>query len=145
MEIFTEIEIAAPAPEVWRVLTDFSGYSDWNPIMPRISGHAEVSSRIRIWFTAFANLQIPMDAEVVTVDQHRELCWVGPPFSQLRPLVSGRHYFRLHETGIGMVHLSHGEVFSGYLIPRGFNLGRGMLERAYNEFNRALKDRVERY
>ncbi len=30
-EIHTEIEINAPAGKVWRVLTDFPSYPEWNP------------------------------------------------------------------------------------------------------------------
>ena len=142
MDIYTEIEIAAPIADVWRTLTDFSAYSAWNPVMPNISGTARSGERIRIWLAAGA-LRVPLDAEVISVEPERELCWIGPPISQLRPLVSGRHYFRLHDNGDGTVHLAHGEVFAGWLIPRGWNLGRGTLERAYNTFNQALKRHVE--
>jgi uncharacterized protein YndB with AHSA1/START domain len=31
-EIHTEIEINASAEKVWRVLTDFAAYSEWNPL-----------------------------------------------------------------------------------------------------------------
>jgi uncharacterized protein YndB with AHSA1/START domain len=30
-EVFSEIEIQAPAGRVWQVLTDFANYSEWNP------------------------------------------------------------------------------------------------------------------
>ena len=30
-EIHTHIEIAAPAERVWKILTNFSAYQDWNP------------------------------------------------------------------------------------------------------------------
>jgi uncharacterized protein YndB with AHSA1/START domain len=30
-EIHTEIEINSPAEKVWRVLTDFATYPEWNP------------------------------------------------------------------------------------------------------------------
>lgn len=144
MDIFTDIEISAPIADVWRVLTDFAGYADWNPVMRRISGRAEVGSKIRIWL-GLGPIKVPMDAEVLTADHERELCWIGPPFSQLRPLVSGRHYFQLHDNGDGTVHLAHGEVFTGWLIPPGWSLGSETLERMYNEFNRALKHHLEGY
>jgi uncharacterized membrane protein len=34
-EIHTEIEINAPAEKVWRVLTDFAAYPEWNPFVGR--------------------------------------------------------------------------------------------------------------
>src|SRR5208337_3854746 len=32
-EIHTEIEINAPAEKVWKVLTDFAAYPEWNPFV----------------------------------------------------------------------------------------------------------------
>jgi uncharacterized protein YndB with AHSA1/START domain len=45
-ELRSEIDIVAPTERVWRVLTDFSAYPEWNPFIRRVSGRAEVSERL---------------------------------------------------------------------------------------------------
>jgi len=37
-EVRTEIEIVASAPSVWRVLTGFELYPEWNPFIRKVSG-----------------------------------------------------------------------------------------------------------
>jgi Polyketide cyclase / dehydrase and lipid transport len=37
-EIHTEIEINAPGESVWRALTDFAAYPEWNPFIRRVEG-----------------------------------------------------------------------------------------------------------
>jgi len=38
-EIETTVEIDAPPAAVWRVLTDFPTYGEWNPFIPTIAGN----------------------------------------------------------------------------------------------------------
>ena len=45
MEIRTEVEIAAPAAEVWRTLTAFADYGEWNPFITQLSGELREGQR----------------------------------------------------------------------------------------------------
>src|SRR5688572_3315582 len=47
-EIRTETEIDAPAARVWEVLTDFSRYHEWNPLVPEASGELRAGGRLRL-------------------------------------------------------------------------------------------------
>ncbi len=47
-EIHTEVEINAPAERVWRMLTDFRAYPEWNPFVRRVDGEARVGARIHV-------------------------------------------------------------------------------------------------
>jgi uncharacterized protein YndB with AHSA1/START domain len=47
-EIHTEIEIDAPAEKVWRVLTDFAAYPEWNPFVRRLEGEVRVHARLQV-------------------------------------------------------------------------------------------------
>jgi len=38
-EIYTKIEINAPASKVWSILNDFEKFPTWNPFMKKISGN----------------------------------------------------------------------------------------------------------
>jgi len=41
-----KIKINTPANYIWKVITDFSSYSDWNPFLKRIDGKLEVGASI---------------------------------------------------------------------------------------------------
>ena len=45
-ELRTEVEIAAPMDDVWRMLTDLAAYRDWNPFIISAEGWAEVGQRL---------------------------------------------------------------------------------------------------
>jgi hypothetical protein len=143
MDIYSEIDIDRPASEVWRVLTDFGAYPQWNPMIPRIKGEPRVGSKVRFSIKVPGGMKVPLDAEVVVADPDRELRWVGPAHTRLRGLVSGSHYYRIEERGSAGVRLCHGEVFSGLLIPGKWPRGERTLTPMYAAFNRALKRRVE--
>ena len=51
--ITTEIDIAAPAREVWAVLMDFASYGEWNPFIIGLEGRPEAGARLE------ARLQLP--------------------------------------------------------------------------------------
>ena len=48
-EVFSEIEIQAPAERVWQALTDFDSYPSWNSFIRRISGQPKEGKRLRIY------------------------------------------------------------------------------------------------
>ncbi len=45
-EIKTEIDIHSSSEKVWRILTDFSKYPEWNPFIDRISGELKEGSKL---------------------------------------------------------------------------------------------------
>ncbi len=47
-EIHTEIEINVSAEKVWRVLTDFPAYDEWNPFVRRVEGEVRVGARLHV-------------------------------------------------------------------------------------------------
>lgn len=48
-ELITSIEVNAPANIVWRVLTDFGKYPQWNPFIRSISGAAKQDAKLKIY------------------------------------------------------------------------------------------------
>ena len=47
-ELYTEIEINAPADRIWGILTDVAKWSDWNAFIPEVKGEISVGSRISV-------------------------------------------------------------------------------------------------
>jgi uncharacterized protein YndB with AHSA1/START domain len=47
-ELHSQIEINASAERVWRLLTDFASYPQWNPFIRRISGELTTGERLEV-------------------------------------------------------------------------------------------------
>ena len=140
MEIRTEIDINAPAERVFGLLTDFASYPAWNPLVPEASGELRVGERIRI--RVVAGREMLFRPVVTAFDPPRALRWRG--VIGLGVFFSGEHGFSIEPLGPDRVRLVHGEVYTGLLVP----FLAGTLNRdarpAFENFNRALKERAER-
>ena len=135
-EICTEIDISAPPSVVWSVLTNFSGFRRWNPMVTAAEGLATEGSTARLHYRSSIGLPLRFEVRITRADPERELRWVGSRLG-----VSGEHYFRLRAADQG-THLVHGEVFRGLLAaPLGF-VFRDQIP-VFEAFNRALKGIAE--
>lgn len=134
----TEIVIEAAPADVWRTLTDFAAWPEWNPLVRWFRGDPAVDRRARVFI-------IPLGREFeVTVQTFREadeLTWMGTQLASW--FLAGEHYYRLEKVGESATRLMHGECFRGLgagFIPRSF-LSR--MEAAFTRHNVLLKSRVE--
>jgi hypothetical protein len=139
-EIQTEIHINASPGEVWRVLTDFGAYPEWNPFVKRVEGELRVGARLEIFVQVPGGRGMKFKPEVLRVEAARELRWIGS--LAVPGLFNGEHIFRLEPAGAGATRFLHGERFTGLLIPfMGGTLAK--VERGYGLMNDALRARVE--
>ncbi len=72
-EIHTEIAIEAPSDRVWRSLTDFALYPEWNPLIRRASGPLEVGARPDVLLGASGARETRFHPTVKKVVPNREL------------------------------------------------------------------------
>jgi len=49
MELYTEIQIKATSERVWRLLTDFASYPQWNPFIRRASDKPEKGEKLEVY------------------------------------------------------------------------------------------------
>lgn len=140
-EIQTEIEIDAAPEEVWRVLTDFAAYPEWNPFVKEVRGEPRVGGRLDIFVQVPEGRGMKFRPRVLAYDAARELRWIGS--LPLPGLFNGEHIFRLEPSGAGRTRFLHGERFTGLMIPF---MGTMLIKvrRGYELMNEALKKRVER-
>ena len=141
-EIRYSIGISAPIARVWEILSDFPAYPSWNPFIRSISGTQTAGSRLKVRIQPQGGRPMTLAPMLLDFSPQKEFRWKG---QLLVPGVfDGEHYFQLSERAEGGTCLTHGEVFSGFLIPLVF---RGALrcgtELGFQAMNQALKDRAE--
>jgi hypothetical protein len=140
-EIHTEIEINAPAKTVWRVLTDFAAYPDWNPFVRRVEGEVRVGARLHVDIQPSGGKGMSFRPTVLVADPNRELRWLGRLW--LPGLFDGEHSFSIEPLVEGQVRFVQRERFGGLLVPFLSKMLDRDIRRGFEEMNRALKLRAE--
>jgi len=139
-KIETEILINATPEQVWAVLTDFESFPDWNPFIRSIKGKKKVGETLEVDIQPPGGKGMTFRPEVLKFDAGREFRWKG---KLLFPGVfDGEHYFILEKKSGNQTLLTHGELFSGFLVGM---LG-GLLSKTADGFrsmNEAIKTRCE--
>lgn len=128
-EVRTELVIAAPIDDVWRVLVDFAGYADWNPVMEytQVDGvHAKVKAAKGTPF------ERDFDGEFTSVEPYAVASQGGDPATFF-----GQHRWELTEVD-GGTRLVNAETFSGPMAADVLAQTREVLIAEFNTFNQAL-------
>ena len=140
MEIRTAIEIAAPAAQVWRTLTTFAEFEEWNPFITLISGELREGEALTVHLSLPEGSNHELRPRVVRCADNEELRWRG---HLLFPgLFDGEHFFRLIEVAPERTRFVHGENFTGILVRfAGRTITRAA--RGFVYMNEAIKRRCE--
>ena len=139
-ELRTEIEIDAPIEKVWRALTDFASFPEWNPFIRRIKGTPTIGSRLEVTLGASGTKPMTFRPRVLNVVPNRELRWLGR--LGLPRLFDGEHIFELVPLGPNRTRFVQRERFRGLFVPfLATSLDRDA-RRGFEEMNRALRARV---
>ena len=141
-EIHTEIEINASAERVWKVLSDLSGYSEWNPMIRRASGDLKTGARLMLYFNPAGSKGRTFRPKLLIVEPNRELRWQGQPGVPM--LFESEHIIKIEPINENKIRLVHDMVFYGLLIPLVRNRVKEAIYGPFEEMNRALKIRAEK-
>lgn len=141
-ELFSSIDIAAPAEMVWEVLVDFAAFPVWNPFITQADGRLEVGGRLTLRMQPVGGSAVTLRPTVIEVIDGQRLRWQGR--LGVRGLFDADHLFIVEPEGGVASRLVQQEQFSGLLVPfLQRSLDRGTLP-AFKAMNSALKDRAER-
>ena len=141
-EIQRTIEMHATAEVVWDVLTDFAAWAEWNPLLTRAEGVAEVGARLRIRVQPARGPGAMFTPEIRCVEPGRLLQWLGQ--APVPGLIAGEHSLIIEPLGDARVRFTQRQRFSGALVPLlGWWLDANV-PSGFDAMNRALKQRVER-
>ncbi len=140
LQLHTQIDIHATPAQIWRVLTDFASYPEWNPFIRQIEGEVVAGERLRIRIQPPGQGAMRFTPRLVEVAPEQSLRWLG---HWLVPgLLDGEHHFELLPQGPGTTRLVHSETFSGLIV--------GLLRRrlahtrqGFEAMNHSLKTRAE--
>ena len=138
MQLRTEILIAADPAKVWKVLTDFPAYHEWNPFIVSISGNPKVGETLQVAISPPEKSEMRFKPRVLRAEPNSELRWRGVLWFGW--LFAGEHFFQLSETQDGHTRFLHGEDFSGVLVRA---VPMTQTARGFVFMNQALKRRVE--
>lgn len=140
-QIHTEIEIEAPAANVWAILTDFEAYADWNPFVKNVSGEASAGTQLSVTVQPEGGEAMDFKPTVLKAEENQELRWLGRVI--LPNVFDGEHYFIIKEISESKVKLVHGENFKGILVPLMWGGMEEGTQKGFSAMNAALKAKVE--
>ncbi len=136
-EITTQIEIAATPESVWKILTDFEKYPEWNPFIHSLTENPVVGEKIE------AKIQNMNFKPVVLVfDKNNEFKWLGNFL--FKGLFDGEHRFQLKENPNGTTTLIQSEKFRGILVGLMTKTLDTKTIAGFNEMNQKLKELAEK-
>lgn len=139
-ELLTRIEINASAEQVWKHLTDFKNYPDWNPFVPFVLGEAKAGKPLHAVLALPGKGQMVFHSEVLKVEPNKELRWRDRWF---KGLLEGEHFFKILPLEENRVLFMQGEVFKGLLVPFLKKMIEGATAQGFKAMNEALKVRSE--
>ena len=141
-EIRTEIEIAAPPTKVWRILTDFDNWKNWNPIINQASGTASLGSELSMTMRGEDGKDGPKYMPIVkNFEEPKYFRWRGKMMAEF--LFTNDKVFELEETGSG-TRLIHKELFSGMMVPMMWSKFDKGVPPMLKSMNDALKRKAEK-
>jgi hypothetical protein len=141
-EMQTSIDIQASAERVWQVLTDFSAYHEWNPMIRRAKGEAKLGARLKVHFQPAGRKRAQIFwPKLITVTPGRELRWLGWP--RLPGIFDIDHYWIITPCGDNRTHLLHGTAILGLFALISEPMLEGSTRKAFMDMNLAHKARAE--
>ncbi len=137
-EYHTKIDINASKEMVWKALTDFERYREWNPLVSQLTGNISEGGIIK---TTIVPLKNTYAAKLLSFKKNKEIVWKGKRGVSF--LLAGEHYYRLKGHQENLTTLEHGEYFTGILSIFISNKLLEKMEKAFVAHNLALKERLE--
>jgi hypothetical protein len=137
----TETLILATREKVWKILTDFNSYPEWNPFIIEISGDLKVGYELTVTRSIEGRKPTTFKPKVLTSVPNKKFCWRG---KLLMPgIFDGTHFFTVEDVENGKTRLIHVEIFKGILAGMLLRrLGAATLA-GFEKMNQALKEKAE--
>lgn len=139
-QLRSEVEIDAAPSHVYRILSDFPRYEEWNPFLTSVRGELVVGSKLRVELSLPEGDCYVLEPVVTRVAEGAELRWRGRFWASA--LLEAQFSFLLSEPRPGVTRVAHGQDFSG-LFLRFAGRSLTLAARGAVYMNQALKKRAE--
>ena len=141
-EIKTEIIIDATPEKVWRVLTDFEAYPDWNPFITSVEGEVFEGSRFKVNLQPLGSSKMSFKPVCLSFIENKEFSWLGKLVA--KGIFDGKHCFELKPIDNGKTKFIHREEFKGFLVPLFWKKLDVNTRWSFEMMNDKLKETVEK-
>ncbi|MEE9430710.1 MAG: SRPBCC domain-containing protein [Melioribacteraceae bacterium] len=142
IEINTEIIINATPEKVWKILTNFDEYPNWNPFIKSIKGQIVIGEKITVRIEPPEAKGMTFKPKILTLKKDRELSWLG--HLSFAGLFDGNHKFELIKSKNGTTTFIQSEIFRGILVALFKKQLNKNTKNGFIEMNKKLKERAER-
>lgn len=139
-EIRTEVEIDAPVEHVWKVLTAFQDFEEWNPFIVHAEGEPRLGERLAVTIRPPGRKGMTFRPMVVAYEPNRELRWLGR--LGIPGIFDGEHAHQVEALSGGRTRYVQRERFRGILVPFVGGILRAT-EEGFRQMSDALKERAE--
>lgn len=137
----SEIFIQSSPEKVWKVLTDFNGWKDWNPAVYEITGESKQGSNLKIILKGKdSKAGTVLKPTVTLLENQRKLVWTQLLAGGL--LYKSQKVIELESSGTG-TKVTHKEIFGGLLPMLTWNMWKNAVEPMLNAANNGLKKKME--
>jgi len=141
IEVCTEIKIEAPPERVWKILTDFERYPEWNPFVREVHGNLREGAKLQVYLGSPGQPGMKFKPVVTKVEPQKAFHWLGRFL--IPGLMDGEHIFEIEPIGKYATRFIHGEEYRGLLVRLFGKMVPDDSGRNYIVMNEALKKRAE--
>ena len=133
----TSIQINASAEKVWNILTDISGWPQWNTTIDKIEGSINLGGKVTVHAKASPGRAFPLVVSEFVPNQ--SMVWTG---GMPLGLFTGRRTYTISSAEGSSVKFSMSESFTGLMTPL---ITRSIpdLQPSFDEFAQCLKKHAE--
>jgi hypothetical protein len=142
MNITTSIIINATAEKVWRILTDFENYPQWNPFITSIAGEIKVGNSLQVTIAPPNGNTMKFKPTLLVANEQKVLKWEGKLL--FKGLFDGEHQFEIIDNKNGTVTFVQSENFTGVFVPLFTKTININTKNGFVLMNEKLKERAEK-
>ena len=141
-ELTTEIQINSSPEILWKVITDFKNYYQWNPILQKIKGEPIIGNQLEIHLSTIGGKNRVYHPKIIKITPNHELRWKGTLF--ISQIFSGERIFLIEKLSENKVNFVNKEIFSGIGVRFTSQKMEDDIVASFKKMNEALKKTTER-